>query len=477
VAARLTLACLLVAAVARGESRPGYGGKVVGSLLGQPTTPDPLLAASHAELSVVGLVYDGLYRVDAAGRVVPHLAEAAPTVVGLEARIPLRAGVRFHDGKTMKPADVVASLQRAQRAPTTEWALAPVANVAAEGQMLVLTLRRATPELAALLAVPQLVVTPGGRAPARGAIGSGPFQVRRTDAQKVELAAFPEHFAGRPYLDGVVLRWRDNADAEARAYEAGEADFSLRGAVGFAGHEPKYPTEVLEGPATILTYLAFGRAHADVTGDIEFRRAVSLALGRAAFRHLGSGERVVPALLPASPDLGGPTPAPEETAARVDAAHAALRKVRAPLPRALELLVDRTRPDDAEVAARIVASLDQLGVAVSYVALAPADLQRRAAAGQCDLWLGQLVAPAGDPTFEAAAAFAAGQDRFATVQMGVAPLSAASLALAFDAHLPIVPLYHRTVRVHARKIVYGLAFDGLGRLGLADAFVFAGLQP
>src|SRR5262249_41095261 len=84
---------------------------------------------------------------------------------------------------------------------------------------------------------------------------------------------------------------------------------------------------------------------------------------------------------------------PEESAARVDAARAALRRVRAPLPRALELLIDRTRPDDAEVAARIVAALDQLGLAVSYTALPPNELQRRGAAR-----------PRGPARWEAAAA-------------------------------------------------------------------------
>src|SRR5262249_41095263 len=80
----------------------------------------------------------------------------------------------------------------------------------------------------------------------------------------------------------------------------------------------------------------------------------------------------------------------------------------------------------------------------------------------------------GEAPFEVAAGFAAAADRFATVQMAVGPLAGASLALAFDARLPVVPLYHRSVRVHYRKIVYGLGFDGLGRLSLADAFVFAG---
>src|SRR5262249_35214286 len=179
---------------------------------------------------------------------------------GSQARNPPRRGGRSHDGKTPETAAPVASLHGAPRPPVTEGGPGPAGQIAAPGPTRAVTPQRATPRRAPALAPPQPVETPRARAPGRGAVGSGPFVLKRMDAGKVELAAFPEHFAGRPYLDGLTLRWRENADAEARAYVAGEADFSLRGAVGFAGHEPKYPTGALEGPATILAYLAFGPA-------------------------------------------------------------------------------------------------------------------------------------------------------------------------------------------------------------------------
>src|SRR5262249_46155139 len=158
---------------------------------------------------------------------------------------------RFHDGRPVRPADVVASLRRARAAPSGAWALAAVASIADDQDTLVLGLRRPTPpsELAALLAVPALSVTPVGHAPGKSVVGSGPFRVKRVDARKLELEAYADAAAGRPYLDALTLRWFEDADEEARAYEAGEADASIRGAVAFAGHEPKYPTTVDEGQA------------------------------------------------------------------------------------------------------------------------------------------------------------------------------------------------------------------------------------
>src|SRR5262249_50858907 len=170
-----------------------------------------------------------------------------------------------------------------------------------------------------------------------------------------------ENVAGRPYLDGLTLRWFEDATEEARAYEAGESDLSLRGATAFTGHEPKYPTTVHEGPPTVMTYIGFGAAHPR-DADPVFRAGVSAAMNRAALRYIGTGERVVPASMPAG--------ALTETAAPV--------KADGPL----ELIVDRSRPDDVDVATRVVAALDRAGVAVSYLALAPAEYARRIGAGQ-----------------------------------------------------------------------------------------------
>lgn len=493
-APRVALLILALAATAHAETRPPLGGRAVASLPSAPGTFDPIEARSAADVLLAGLVFDGLYRFDATGRVVPQLAETLPAVSadGLEARIPLRVGARFHDGRPVRPADVSASLRRAQSAPQTDWALASVITIAHVEDAVVLKLRRPDPELASHLALPQLAVTPLGRPPApRAPIGSGPFRVRRVAdaARRLELDASVDCFAGRPYLDGITLRWFEDADDEARAYEAGEADVSLRGAVAFSGHQPKFATTDFQGPATVMTYLAFGRARGDALADPELRAAISLAIGRAAFRHIGSGERVVPSASPVPPDLIGvvaPLPAPPlagaqpappgELAAQPDRARAALARAAArhgKLAR-LEILVDRSRPEDVDVATRVVAALDAIGVSAGYTVLAAADLERRMTAGLYDLAIGQLAAASPDPVAAIAAAFAAGGDRWAQARLAQGALGLDAAAAAFAERLPVLPLFHRALRAHHKVTLRGLGGDTLGRLDFADAYVWTG---
>ena len=72
---RAVLVVIAVAALAHAESRPRYGGTLEGSLLGAPVTLDPPMAQAHAELTVIDLVFDTLYRIGPTGVAQPHLAE------------------------------------------------------------------------------------------------------------------------------------------------------------------------------------------------------------------------------------------------------------------------------------------------------------------------------------------------------------------------------------------------------------------
>jgi MarR-like DNA-binding transcriptional regulator SgrR of sgrS sRNA len=472
---RVSLLALVIAATAHAETRPHYGGTVVASLTSAPTSMDPITAQSYAEVLFTTLVFDTLYRLDSQGTATPHLAAGAPVLAadGKEARIEISSGIRWHSGKALTAADVVDSLQRAASAPSTEWLLAPVASIARDGDTVVLKLHRATPELATLLAAPQLSITPGGKAPGKTPVGSGPFQVSKLGVRRAELSAATAHFAGRPFVDALTLRWFDDGEDEARAYEAGDADVSLHGAVAFAGHQPKHPSASVDGPATILVFIGFGKAHT-VAASVEFRRAVSYAMNRSSFKLVGAGERVLPALLPEAPDLGGGSPTTSEAGARIDEASAALKKAlggkEAP---SLELILDKTRPDDAEVATRIVGALDRLGVSVTYTSLEPKEFARRTDAGACDLYVGQLVAPTTEPAHEYAAAFAAGGDRWPVDHMKAGDLTVSTAQVAFAERLPVVPLYHRAVRAQHKKVLRGLAFDSIGRLGYADGHIFS----
>jgi MarR-like DNA-binding transcriptional regulator SgrR of sgrS sRNA len=471
---------------AAAETRPAYGGAAIGSLLSEPITADPVKARSHAETTLVSLVFDTLYRFDGAGAVVPHLAAAMPDTSEdrFEVRIRLRDGVQFHDGTTLDVNDVVRSLRRAAESDA-RWLLAPVRSIKSGGGDVILLLRRRTPEIAELLAAPATAITKGGRAPRVGKpIGTGPFMLESFSRKRrrVVLRAADGHFGGRPYLSSLELRWHESADDEPRLYERGDVHMSLRGAVAFSGHQPKYATDEVEGPATVLVYLGFGTARASITGNSDFRRALSLAIARNGFRSVGTGERVVPTLHPAALDIGGAATERAQRHARSKAARAVLRRAAekvALLREALagknnlsfEVLIDRTRPDDREVAEKAVAALYRLGLAARITALGAREFDTRVRSGSCDLYVGQLATPVASAALATAAAFAAGRDDWAERTMVRARLVAATARREFQRRLPIVPLFHRALRIHHRRDVRGLSFDAMARPSFADIFV------
>lgn len=464
------------------ETRPRYGGSLEASMLGEPATLDPREATSHAEVTLAEMIFDGLYRLDDDRAPLPELAAALPQVSddGLEVTIPIRVGAVFHDGRKLGVADVVASLERLRRSSSNAWLIAPVVAIAAVDGAVVLELKYPLADLAAHLAAPAAAITRGGRTPRRGQMrGTGPFVLGRVGGKALRLSAFDRHHRGRAYIDRVRLRWFTNPDEEARDYEVGRSHASFRGAVAYPGHRPKYRTDSAEGPATILAYVGLGRAHPTLLANHNFRKALSAALNRLSMRTLGSGERVVPTTSPEARALGGPRPSAAALRAQLDrarrllaAAAAEVDSLRPGRRPTLEILVDRSRVDDRDVADKVLASLFRIDVQARVVELSAKAFARRVSSGSCDLYIGQLTPQVATNSAELVAAFAAGGDSWAKTRLAAAPLDVPAARVEFAKRLPIIPLFHRTVRVHHRSDVHGVRFDGSGQLVWADVFLF-----
>jgi MarR-like DNA-binding transcriptional regulator SgrR of sgrS sRNA len=467
---------------ARAEGRPGYGGAAVGTLLGEPAGFDPVAVRTHADAAIVGLLFDTLYEVGPDGVVYPQLAAALPDVQADRTRITLRPDVHFHDGTPLTAVDVVATLARVRASAAAGWLMVSVTDITVDGDDVVLMMSAPRKDLTRVLATPWTAVTPRGLAPKKDApIGSGPFRLVAKKKDRLELEAWEGHFAGRPYLDKLTLRWFVAAEDEAQLYETGGAHWSLRGATRFAGGSPKHPTSELESPATLLVYLGFGQVHRDVLTDPDFRAALDAALARSGFSTVGTGERAVPAGDPVPVDLGGPALSAAAADPRIDAAEAALARAGAHVRAlakdrigalALEILVADSRPDDREVAARVVRALDKLGARATITAVDASDLARRVSAGACDLYIGQATAELSAPAMIYAQAFALAGDRGTADKLASGAISGAKMRETFAARLPIIPLYHRAVRVHHRADLRGAWFDSSARLGVADLFVW-----
>lgn len=468
---------LAVPRVAVGETRPEYGQSVIASLLEEPLVVDPIAARTHSDVMLVGLLFDTLYR-ELDGVTEPHLASAMPDASDpLQVRVPLRAGVLFHNGQAMRSSDVAASLERLR---TSELAhvVPNVQSFSAEGNELIIGLRVADSNLARRLTSIHTAITPQGRVPRwRRLVGSGAYRLkeRSTGRRELRLVAHDKHFAGRSYVDELRLRWYEDKSLEARNYETGGSQISLRGEIAFAGHRPKYRTEKLDAEATILAYLGFGRSH-PLTSEKKFRRALSFSIGRAGMKQIGSGEKIVPSVSPlprsargtviSSAGLNANIAAAQKLLQELSKRHSALESGSL----LLEIIVNKSRPDDVVIAGRVAAALFAIGIETRLVTLRANAFARRVRNGQCDLYIGQLATDTSFAADTLRTAFVVGG--FATL---LAPLSAQSksgMEREFASHLPLVPLFHRGLRVHHRSDLHAIEFDESSRLRYEDLFFF-----
>ncbi len=472
VAALLALATLLFGVpAAMAEGRRAYGQSLTASLLEEPRELDPLQAQTHTEVTMVSLLFDRLYEMRE-GQLAPSLASAMPDQSNpLLVHLPIREGVAFHSGGVLQPRDVALSLERL-RSSHYGYLLDSVQSIEVGASELVLHMRQADPTLARRLADVHASVTEGGRAPTwRRVLGSGVFRLQQRSAsnREVRLSANDSYFGGRSYIDQLVLRWFEEQGAEARRYETGEAQLSLRGDIAFPGHRPKYRTASNQGDPQLLAYLGFGSQDA-ITADAEFRHALSEAIGRSGMQQVTTGEKVVPtkSVLPAR------TPVRQNsdmrTASRLMAALARRYSRLEAGTLTLDLLVNKSRPDDAAIADRVAAALFHFGIRTKRVELDAQNFMDRTRSGKCDLFIGQLALAAPSTSDLIRAAFVAGR-RWQDLR-ALAGQSEAKLVQSFDSQLPLVPLFHRGLRVHSRSDVQATGFAPGLRLRFEDLFFF-----
>jgi len=345
-------------------------------------------------------------------------------------------------------------------------------------------LRYIEPALLSQLASPVAAITPAGKRPGRQPLGTGPFRFSGIDRTKreIRLKAFAAHHRGRPYLNRLILRWYESFDDEARAYEVGRVQVSFRGAIAFSGHVPKYKTESVEAPASILAYVGFGTGLGQVQpkllADRDFRHALSLAINRNGLAKLGTGERIVPTDQPVS-NTAGRAANRAALVAQVAEARTALARasqrhpsLQHPARLNLQILVNRSRPDDRDIADKILSATSKIGISATVVEVGAAVFDKRVKRGATDLYIGQLVAPLATETTQLAAAFVAGGSSWARRALGRGPLERTTAYAEFGRQLPLIPLLHRSIIAHHRIDLHGLVFDGEAQTEWADVFFF-----
>ena len=130
---------LSLATLAPDAAAQKKGGVLKVGNLGEPPTLDAHWTTATITEVLTNHIYEGLYSLDAKSQPIPMLAESMPAVSkdGLTYTFKLRQGIKFHNGKEMTSADVVASLNRwGQQSTYGKGLYARVAEVRGRGLMI-----------------------------------------------------------------------------------------------------------------------------------------------------------------------------------------------------------------------------------------------------------------------------------------------------------------------------------------------------
>mgnify|MGYP001350260336 FL=1 len=276
---------------------PAKGGVIDVATIGEPPTLDPVSSTADLVGIISQHVFETLYTFDKAWAPTPLLAASLPEISadGTVYRIPLRTGVKFHDGTVMTSKDVVASLQRWMKIGSRGKQVATnVVSVEADGDAAVkITLKSAYAPLTAFLAFNNsaAIVVPAANNEdtLTKIVGTGPYMLKeRKPDQYIQLVRF-DGYASRPGepdgYGGARKQWLD----EIRFVPVPDANTRVEGAVaGQFAYVDSLPIEsfdrVKTGKAQPVMLKPFGwpmfvmNTKAGLFTDLALRKAVQAAL-------------------------------------------------------------------------------------------------------------------------------------------------------------------------------------------------------
>jgi peptide/nickel transport system substrate-binding protein len=272
------------------------GGTLRVGMLGFGGSAEPYKLAEGGSLGLVGIPGEYLTFSDANLRIRPWLATSwRPNRDATVWTFQLRRGVRFHNGRLMTSADVVASFRQyvgnrqSQALSVFEGILKP-GGVRARGRYVVeFRLDQPTGVFPYLVSQTsyQTIIQPAAiaRRPdtwvRSGMIGTGPFRLTRyVDKQRAEFVRFPRYWGPTPPLDGVRLTFYQGSAPAVLALRAGQIDLaqqlSAQEAAPFRNN-PRFRHYSIPTSAHREFCLRVDR---EPLRDPRVRRAIALTMGR-----------------------------------------------------------------------------------------------------------------------------------------------------------------------------------------------------
>jgi len=220
--------------------------------IGEPPTLDVMQTATDIVLTIDQHIFETLYIYDNEWRSVPLLAAAMPEISedGLTYRIPLREGVKFHDGSDLDSKDVTASLKRWMELYSKGKQVAEIVESLSEDgpNAIVIKLKsRYAPLLATLSQASVIMPSEKIADTLTEFVGTGPYLLKeRKPDQYTQLVRFddykspegePSNYAGRRVAIAKEIRFVPVPDANTRVEGLISGQFDFADALPVSAYE------------------------------------------------------------------------------------------------------------------------------------------------------------------------------------------------------------------------------------------------
>lgn len=232
---------------------------------------DPFTCTMSANIQILGLVYDGLYKLDKAYQPIPVIAKSS-IVSGNSINVTLNAA-QFSDGTALTANDVAYSFNKAKTSPCYAERLKNFLSVSiSASNMLVFTLENADPYALACLTFPIVKNGADGELP----IGSGRYMAQ-ISGETIYLVVNSKKSGFNPIIKTIMLvPVRDNSSVES-SLEIGNTGFYYNDLS--SGTYSRINAHTVDMGINNFVYLAFNSA-SEVFSNQLIRQAINLAVDR-----------------------------------------------------------------------------------------------------------------------------------------------------------------------------------------------------
>ncbi len=255
---------------------------------------DPHKAEAAATREVLFNVFEGLYKPNSDGELIPAVAESCTcSEDGLTYTFVLRDGVQFHSGAAVTAEDVIASIQACADSSSGTPLIPAFSNIAdiqkQDEKTVVITLAQRDADFLSYIASVKAAIMPAGQTDAdTNPIGTGPYRyVSRSVQENIIMEKFDAYWGTPAYIENVTFKVCADADSLVMNLNGGAVDMMAHLPVSQA-EQLSDEFNVLEGTMNLVQGMYLNHDFAPFQ-DERVRQALCYAVNKEEILDIVSG--------------------------------------------------------------------------------------------------------------------------------------------------------------------------------------------